>query len=290
MRLNWSANGTGVASHVNYMIISGLTNAKVITKAVTATGSNGYTGAGFTPELVILFGHYLPAGLPSGNQGSSLGWGTCNSAGEQWANSWWATDGGGTTNTSRWQRTDKSFVLVGATEADAGTASWVSMDADGFTLTHPVVTNPTQIVALCMAGIQSKIGSFNTGSTPQTVTHNANFTVKGGLFTSLTMAAAVTSANAGVTWALAGTDGTNHYGFGFMDIDGSGTANTQSMWTSTQSLLMVDVATVYNAGTMAFTSNTTMTATLSPNGAGGAYFYLLMAPRAGNTHQVINAT
>lgn len=278
MRIRWTTNGTYAVS-VNYMIISGLTGAKVVNwRPSNGTGAKSFTGAGFQSDLMIHAGSYQAGTVPFSNGIAVFGFGVSNSAGEEWSNSFYSADAVADANTSRWQKTDASLILANVDEGQLFAMDHTSMDADGGTFNVSVNGGgDVHIITLCLDGINSKIGSFTSAASPQTITHSAGWIPKGGLFSDATKSSG-TTAVAGANWSLGALDGTNHRAAALLDVDAAATMEANAVWSNTQSLLSGQndgTVTTREAGTIAFTNTTQMTATWSPAAGSAEFLYVV---------------
>ena len=153
---------------VCFMAIGGtdLTNSAVRSiTSPTATGNQAYTGVGFTPDCVVLFGVRTTAEtiFTTSSIRYGIGWATSSTArgysgsGDERS--------AGTSNTARKQRTDKCFALVNETGGVRIECDLVSMDADGFTLNWSTVeASALYLYCLAIKGGQIKVGSFSMGT------------------------------------------------------------------------------------------------------------------------------
>ena len=218
MRINWTTNpdnATINASVINFMILSGLTGAKVIDwTAPTTPIDKAVTGAGFSPDLVLHIGAGRPSALPESTSHALTGFGCMNKHGQQWANAWSTGISQNPSNTSHWQQTDNCFGMTFYGDTIASQAKFKSMDADGFTVNFQDIDsgNADHIFSLCLDGVSSKIGAFQKVSTAtpysQTVPSRHGFTPKGILLASADGAVESPPASK-AAWSLGATDLTN---------------------------------------------------------------------------------
>lgn len=228
MRLNWTTNVTG-ARNVNYMILTGLTGAKVVNWTTpTAVGTKAVTGVGFNPDLVLHASSVTAAG--SSGTTAYLGFGAMNKHGQQWANAIVSLDASDPTATCRYQQTDAAFVITQADNIVAHQEHFQSMDADGFSMYASTVNGAAQnVISLCLDGVGSKIGAFNLGASPQTVTTRHDFTSRGALFASIAESPLSTPVTFAL-WSLGATDGTNSRASALADRDAVATSEADSIW------------------------------------------------------------
>lgn len=130
-----------------------------------ATGNQAISGLGFTPKVVILFGQQQSTGLASVHQ---FAVGVFDGT-TQWSGSSYTLDG-----SNPWQThpSDSLSHVYRQLQAPAAAvhlaASFVSMDADGFTINWATVNAVQQrIMYLALAGsdLQAKLGTFNVSTT-----------------------------------------------------------------------------------------------------------------------------
>lgn len=220
--LNWTTT-PGATTTINYMALGGtdITGAKVVFWD-GAAGAVAVTGTGFSPDLLVHTSIGVVGALPLGPMiDARFVWGVANKHGQQWSNSYASTDGAAASNTSRWQQTDSSIARTATNEIVANEAHFVSMDADGFSVTSPTATAAVRMATLCLKGLSSKIGVFakTTGAAPaaQGVTR-VGFTPKVVLFSDQSNTS-VSAPVAAAYWALGASDGTNQRSVEMADQD-----------------------------------------------------------------------
>lgn len=165
--LNWSSNGGG-ATPLSYIAIGGsdvTDTASGHFVAPSATGDDAVTGVGFMPDVVLLIGTNQLADdvINSANAGYCIG--MFNDAGEQGVLALNSVNGAATSDTARYQRTDKALALFAAANTTTLTheATFSSMDGDGFTLNYTTASVANKRIAyIAIKGIQSKISSFTS--------------------------------------------------------------------------------------------------------------------------------
>lgn len=172
--LSWTANNAA-AYIINYMAIGGeeITAAKLVKWTVPAsTGDQAVTGVGFQPTAVLHFLTHIAAAMPASAASSVLGYGAMD-ASHQWSFGVTDVDGRATVDRSRQiSSTDRCLFTIrtGISNVVSNAASFVSMDADGFTVTFNNVETQAHVGSLCLAG-NVDIGSYDfTDSGNQAVT------------------------------------------------------------------------------------------------------------------------
>lgn len=292
MRINWATVDNPHTYRFNYMIISGLSGAKVVnwSQASSTTGAKAVTGVGFQPDLVLHAHAAGIGGVPVSSAHVHLGLGAMNAAGEQWANSIYSQSGANPSNTSRWQRTDACLLAVDVTESQSMRAAFTSMDSDGFTVNFATMAafgGAVNMISLCLDGVQSKLGSFTSSGDPQTVTHSAGFTARGALLTNDTNVPN-TSPIAGAAWSLGAVAGASQRSAALFDRDSVSNTEADTLWSNTEALLAgTSGPAVFDAASVALTSTTTMTVDYSTENTGAEYLYCLLGDLP--THQLVNA-
>jgi hypothetical protein len=164
LTLSWDPNGAG-AYRVHYLVIGGEVAAKVLSwlAPVANNAPLSIVGVGFRPSVVMHFHVGTGSGIsPSLVGGGLIGTGVMTAAGRQWANAVFVQAGIIPSNTARVQRTDQALVLMGDDDTlTTRQASFVSMDADGFTTQFTGNTGAIgQIVSLALGGVAAAAGSF----------------------------------------------------------------------------------------------------------------------------------
>ena len=122
------------------------------------------TGVGFQPDVVFHAhgGHSLTAALPANIADGAFGLGVMDFDGDQWAFANWLEDAAGTSDTQRGQVTNAALYSFNQFQAVQKQASWVSMNADGFTLnfTNTGSAAAARVFSLALKGVNVKPGSF----------------------------------------------------------------------------------------------------------------------------------
>jgi hypothetical protein len=230
--LNWTTNNA-TAYVIHYLIIGGDVSAKVKNwQMANATGNQSITGIGFQPDVVI-HAHcgynYLTVGTNS--TAAALGLGVMDKNSNQWAAQFLTQDAAGTSDTQRGQQTDAALFSFSNALAVTKKASYVSMDADGFTINYStaLAANAGQVISLALNGLNVKAGNFNksTGGAPasQSVT-GVGFT-PGALFLAsfqdITRASPVATTRLGIGASDGTTEGssavTDTNGLGYTSVD-----------------------------------------------------------------------
>lgn len=240
--LDWTKAGVS-AQKIMFLAIGGDdVDAKVVNwTSPTSTGNKAVTGVGFTPDVVL----HMPTAstvIPASSAGMiGTGFGAMDGSGNQWMNTLAAQDAQSTSNTSRYQRTDKCVAYINDTGTVNEEAAFVSMDADGFT-TNFTSANGVAVnyISLCLSGLDAKVGSFakTTSGAPasQSVT-GVGFEPGAVLLSSwgwdeFNHGSVVNDA----IWALGGGDGTNERTVLQVDDDGVATTVVESIWKNSKVL------------------------------------------------------
>lgn len=238
MRLNWTTNSSAGSvfpnSTFNYMIISGLTGAKVTSQSISSgAGNKSCTGAGFTPDLIFLT--HTEDAVNSSAVDAHFGFGVVNKAGQQWGNSWCDDDApAGNSVDSRYQHTDLCLAGTSLNESIVTELQFNGMTSDGCTLYAHTKSFTSVVGMLYLGGVSSKIGAFSriTGTGAQTVLTRHGFTPRGLLLGSFGSPAAVAGLD-NALWELGATDGTNSRSAAIVSVDNQATSNADSVWSST---------------------------------------------------------
>jgi hypothetical protein len=231
--LNWTTNN-GTAYVIHYLIIGGDVSAKVLNwQMATATGNQSVTGIGFQPDVVI-HAHSGSGNLAMGTSGTNagIGLGVMDKNGNQWASEIFSVDAAATSDAQRGQQTNAALFALNNALTVTKKASYVSMDADGFTINYSTANaNAAQVISLALNGVKVKAGNFlkSTGGAPasQSVT-GVGFT-PGALF--LASFQDVTQANpvANTRGGIGAGDGTTEGSSAVTDTDALGTTSVHAI-------------------------------------------------------------
>lgn len=243
--LNWTViSSPAPGKELFYLAIGGSEiSAKVLTwTSPTTATSKSVTGAGFQPDLVIHLSAGSNTAPPFSTVHANLGIGVMDKNGGQWSNSWDHIDALATSDTYRHQRTDRCLMTAfgGAAVIEA---HYTSMDTDGFTVTFDVANvggNPRYVFSLCLKGLTTKVGSFNTAqlttATTQAVT-GTGFQPAGILFSTFGGGATTAISSQGIH-SVGASDGTSDFGHGVVDEDALTTMNADRVGFTTRSLVI----------------------------------------------------
>ncbi len=298
--LNWTTNdAAGYVIH--YIAIGGSdVDAKVVDWTMgTTVGNRTVTGVGFQPDVVFHAhgGHALTAALPTNRRWRRVrprrdGFRRRSMGVRQ------LDDGQrGTSDTQRGQLTNAAIYSFNNGLTVQKRASWVSMNADGFTLNFSNTGSAAaaRVFSLALKGVNVKPGSFlkTTGAAP------APQAITGvGFRPSLVMLASVqstASANPVVhsRFGLGASDGTTEGSSAFQDQDAAGIMATDAIDKTSKVFVKVDNSTpVIDAeanltalGTDGFTLNWTTNDAVQTQ-----ILYLSMAPLAVTEVRLISFT
>ena len=168
--LDWTINNN-VAAYTIHFIAFGGVSAKVVQWTPTAgTGNKSVSGVGFQPNVVFHMGDFDNAALPSSIADSAFQLGVMDADGKQWVTSLYSDDALATSNTFRSQRTDACIQEITNAGASLTRASWVSMNADGFTVSYSANGAQNKMYSLAIAGLNLQAGTFNKTAGPATPT------------------------------------------------------------------------------------------------------------------------
>lgn len=174
--LRWTTNNA-TPYVINYLVIGGPdVSAKVVEWTMAgAAGNRSVTGVGFRPNAVLhAHGtHAFTAALPANIAGAGFGLGAMDADGDQWSTAFFTVDNSAPTDTQRGQQTDAALYSFNNGLTVQKKASWVSMDADGFTVNFTTAAaGAARVVSLALKGVNVKPGSFlkTTDAAPATQT------------------------------------------------------------------------------------------------------------------------
>ena len=201
---------------IYYLALGGtdLTNVAVgNATSPTSIGDSSTTGVGFQPDALILLGSTVSTGTTGTTASATMCVGMATSGG-QGVSAVRSRDAQATSTTYSYQRTDKCFAIINTASADLLLqASYVSMDADGYTLNWDTV----QATGRYYYYIALKGGSYDVGAiTSQTGTGNFSdtslaFTPSAGIFLS-NCKGATTTVDAGWQMSLGAATSTSARG------------------------------------------------------------------------------
>lgn len=249
-QLNWTTND-GAATVVHYIAFGGTDlSAKVIGWTTgTGTGMRAVTGVGFQPNLVFHAhaGAQQVAGVPSTMANGALGFGVMSAEGDEWANGFLTLDNAATSDAQRGQQTDAFLYAFDQNLAVQKKASFVSMDANGFTadITTAASANDMQVFSLALSGLNATVGRFTKSVAAQPASQaitGVGFKPGAVLFTSVqdvTQAAPVAHARFG----LGASDGTTDGASTFEDLDASATSDVGGTDKATKAFIKVNNST-----------------------------------------------
>jgi hypothetical protein len=162
--MTWTTNNA-TAYVIHYIAIGGSDISATVQNWTlpTTTGNASVTGTGFRPNVVWLFNasDNLTGAAPTSSTSAGFGQGVIGAGGEQWALAGRSADAVATSNSARAQRVDSAVYATDDNGVITKQASYVSMDADGFTLNYSVANaNASQAISLALRGVNAGIGSF----------------------------------------------------------------------------------------------------------------------------------
>lgn len=239
--LNWTTNG-GIpalsSTEVMFLAIGGDdVSAKVVNwTSPTSTGNKAVTGVGFEPTVVLHSLSGAETTVPSSAAGMVTSFGAMDGSGNQWTNTVGSRDGLSTTDTARYQRTDKAIATLrynGVGLPVWEEAEYVSMDSDGFTLNFTsAIAAAYEAFSLCLSGLDAKVGNFakTTSGAPASQSVTGVGFEPGALLLSNVEFPASTSVVQHAYWSLGAGDGTNERVAEQNDQDAQSTTNADSLW------------------------------------------------------------
>jgi len=236
--LDWTTNVDTSTYPLHYAIIGGdSVMAKVVSwQTPTSASVKAVAGVGFMPEVVVHLhsGWFFTATPPATITNAGFGLGMMDRAGGQCAIHVRASDMKNPTLTARAQRTDASVYMtheVGPIVTKQ--ASFVSMDADGFTMNFTTSnSSASQIASLALGGVRAKVGAFmkTTGAAPS-VQAVAGAGMKPGLVLLSSVQDTVESAITAdqMRFGLGAADGSHAAASALFDTNGLATSSAGSM-------------------------------------------------------------
>lgn len=233
--LSWTTNNA-FGYIIHYLALGGsdLTNAKVIPWQMPTTDTTkAVTGVGFQPDIVFTLqaSGIGSSALPQQLATATFGFGAMT-ASDQWCNFFLSEDNVNPTDTYRQQRTDAMLSACNVSGTQTYLATYLSMDADGFTTTFTGTDGTAhRLGSLCLKGGSYKIGNGTkpTGAAPQTQTFTTTgFTPTGYLLTSHQFTAGSTIAsNARI--GIGASDGTVEQSVAMTDTDNLATSSVDNI-------------------------------------------------------------
>lgn len=243
--LNYVLNFSSTANtKIGYLALGGddmsSTNVGHFT-APSSTGDFSVNGVGFLPDFVLLATSNSTQDATNTAGDGSFSLGAFNGVGEQFTTAFISENNADPTDTARYQRTDKCLAIFNVSNAAALTheATFVGMDADGFTINFSTASTANKRVAYAaFKGPATKIGSFTSptaGTLPvsQSVT-GAGLDPKSLILLSVggTTSSAIQSHN---RWCIGGGDNSiNRYSNWIGDKDNVGTTVVASRFDNNQ--------------------------------------------------------
>jgi peptidase C25-like protein len=244
--LNWTTNDAD-PSIIHYLLVGGSdVSAKVVRwQMATATGNHAVTGVGFQPTAVIHLhtGSGFTATPPANAANSGFGLGVMDFGGAQWATEMFAADAATAGDTQRAQTTAAAIYTIDNGLGVTKKASFVSMDADGFTVNFSTANAlVSQVYSLALKGINVKAGNFlkTTAAAPvnQSVigTGFAPSAVFFHSFQDVTQAAPVTNSR----MSYGASDGVTEGSSAFSDLDKADPTNFQAIDKTSKAFMKVN--------------------------------------------------
>ncbi len=233
--LNWTTNNSQ-AYVIHFMAIGGTdVSAKVVGWTMaTGTGNSSVTGVGFKPDVVLhSYGDdTVTAAPPTSVADAGFGLGIMDANGNQGVSFVYTKNGAGTSDTQRGQQTNAAIFAFNNSLAVTKKASFVSMDADGFTLNYSTTNgNKSRAFSLALKGLRAKVGSFNkstaTAPASQSIT-GVGFQPRVVLLSSF-QDVAQASPVVETRYGIGASDGTTHGASAFIDANGLATTLVKSI-------------------------------------------------------------
>jgi hypothetical protein len=231
--LNWTTV-SATSYEFNFLALTGVPAKVVHWTSNTSTGNQSITGAGFQPDCVIHIGDADAGHTANTTTSSVYSIGAMDASGNQWSKYGFAMSGVTTTSTGRIQLADSCIVDTGATTSVHTKASFVSMDADGFTIHWGTYSSggARDYLSLCLnTGGGSLVGNWtkSTAAAPTTDTISVLTITPTAVLATTDSYPANTSEQSGHRIMVGASDGTNNLVAGATDKNGivlSGSSKT----------------------------------------------------------------
>lgn len=245
--LNWTSNDSN-AYVIHYIVIGGSSvSAKAVAwKIPPSTGNVSVTGVGFQPGIVLhAMAGTAATSLPYSGGTFVFNLGAMDSSGNQWASVDEEADNSNPSDGCREQLTNSIIAVVNTCNDGAlnTKASYVSMDADGFTTNFSLVNgSQAYIFSLALAGIPAKAGAF----TKTTSAAPASQTVSGtGFQPALVMLKSVqattsSSSNFNARSGFGASDGVTEAAGAHASLYGAGTTDVDTIDKTNKVFVKVD--------------------------------------------------
>lgn len=161
--ITWT-NNDATADIIHYIIVAGSdVSAKVVSSNFTnlVTGNYAVTGVGFQPEVVLHIGAGTPTGVDNTASDANVMQGAMDSSGNQFVSAAFDKDNEADSFTKRWQSTSYALAKLALGAFPVVAASFVSMDADGYTVNASInIGGDFYFASLCLKGLRAKVGAF----------------------------------------------------------------------------------------------------------------------------------
>jgi hypothetical protein len=246
--LNWTTNNA-TAYVIHFIAIGGSgISAKVVSWGMkTSTGNQSVTGVGFQPDVVIhANAGTLISSIPTTTTHLAPGISVMDRNGNQWSNCELSVDNVFSSDTQRYQRSNKCLGVILNDLTLLKEASYVSMDTDGFTINYSTSDSGTykngEVVSLALKGVRTGVGCFtkSTGGAPasQPVT-GLSFKPNLVLLTSV-QNTATTSVVAHSRFGIGASDGTTSGSSAWTDTDNLSTSSTDGVDKTTKVFMKIN--------------------------------------------------
>lgn len=253
--------------------------------AKTSTGSQAYTGVGFTPKALIMWiSNVTAAGyLPD----ASLGFGASDGTTDRGA-AMWVDDNVGTDDSANRHDTKSLLLITSGTSTVGLAASVTSFDSDGFTLNYSTADGTGYLVNYIALGgttlTNAKVGAaaakLSTGNQAYT---GVGFQPTCLLFFGVQLETAIPNNSVNGKLMIGAADGTHNAVTWFRDFDGGATSNTLSRLQTTSCITGTSSSSATLVSEASLTSFDADGFTLNWSTAGAAAFnYMYLALKGGS--------
>jgi hypothetical protein len=238
--LNWATNNNQ-AYVIHFIAIGGPSvSARVVSwQASSATGNKSVTGVGFKPDVVL---NAFPQSTFPDLASATFGIGAMDGNGNQWANFIFSADAKPTSDTQRGQQTNAAIFTFDNSQTVMKKASFVSMDADGFTVNFSIATGTVPEISLALKGVNVKVGNFSksTASAPasQSVT-GVGFQPRAVLLSSFQDVAQVNPV-VNTHYGIGASDATTEGSSSYTDMDAQKPTNVKGIDKTSKAFMKVN--------------------------------------------------
>jgi len=244
--LSWTTNDAN-AYLIHYMALGGPDFTDAYVKSwtfATSTGDQAVTGVGFQPDYVLHIGATLAGALPQSGVSPRVFIGGMD-ASAMFCLTFMDRDAQATTSCLTGGTTDRTIWALSTLGLGDYKATYVSLDADGFTVNvDNAAPSATNVLSLCCKGGSYNAAAFYTSATEPPVDQaitGVGFTPEGVLILANGISAASTTYASDITLGVGAMDGTNQNAAHISSEYNAGTSNS-AVYDSADKALLYDAA------------------------------------------------